>query len=140
MITVTRTTGLVSVVAAAALALAACAQTIAVNRSTIVPGAVGKLTVEKDDSGNAKVKLEVEHLAPSTQLSPPRAAYVVWAQTRDGRAFMLGQLKVDDDYKGVFEGTAPVSQLRLIVSAEDSTAATQPSSQVVLTTDNFEAD
>jgi len=140
MNTLTRTTGLVALVGAAALTLAGCAQTIAVNRSTIVPGAVGKLTVEKDDSGNAKVKLEVAHLAPSNQLSPPRAAYVVWAQSRDGRAFMLGQLRVDDEYNGEFEGTAPIASLRVIVSAEESTAATQPSSQIVLSTDNFEAD
>ncbi|MBK6848929.1 MAG: hypothetical protein IPG96_15815 [Proteobacteria bacterium] len=140
MITLTRTTGLVALVGAAALTLAGCAHTVAVNRSTIVPGATGKLTVEKDDSGNAKIKLEVAHLAPSSQLSPPRAAYVVWGQTRDGRAFMLGQLKVDDEYNGAFEGTAPVTSLRVIVSAEESTAATQPSSQIVLSTDNFEAD
>lgn len=136
----TRGTGLLSLVAAAALVVVGCAQTIAVNRSTIVPGAVGKLTVEKDDHGNAKVKLEVAHLAPSSQLSPPRAAYLVWAQSRDGRAFMLGQLRVDDEYKGEFEGTAPIASLRVLVSAEESTAATQPSSQVVLSTDNFEAD
>lgn len=132
--------GLWGLAAAAALMVAGCAQTIAVNRSTTVPGAVGKVTVEKDDHGNAKIKLEVAHLAPSSQLSPPRAAYVVWGQSRDGRAFMLGQLRVDDDYNGEFEGTAPIASLRVIVSAEDSTAATQPSSQIVLSTDNFDAD
>lgn len=139
MNSMTRTTGLMGLAAAAALVVAGCAQTIAVNRSTIVPGATGKLTVEKDESGNAKLKLEVAHLAPSNQLSPPRAAYVVWGQTRDGRAFMLGQLKVDDEYNGVFEGTAPVTSLRVIVSAEESTAATQPGTQIVLSTDNFDA-
>jgi hypothetical protein len=45
--------------------------------SSSVPAAKGKVDVDKDQNGNRKVKLEVQHLAKPSTLTPAQTNYVV---------------------------------------------------------------
>lgn len=123
----------------ASVLLFGCAQTVSVQRTAAVPAATAQAKLRIDDNQNAQVALEVAHLAPAKNLTPARAVYVVWAQTREGRSFSLGKLRLDKEGEGQFTGTIPVYQFRLLVTAEDSAAAERPSEQVVLQTDYVSA-
>jgi hypothetical protein len=87
-----------------------------------VPGAKGKVNVDKDKNGNYRLKVEVEHLAKPTGLTPPKQAYVVWVQTRSTEPSAIGQLRVNDNLKGTLEATAPgtADQFDVFITAEDS--------------------
>jgi hypothetical protein len=122
-------------IAIGAILLSGCAQTIAVHRTAAVPAATAKAELQVDDNHNAQITLEVAHLAAASNLTPAKALYVVWAQTREMRSFALGRLKLDKDGEGTFVGTVPVHEFRILVTAEDSAAADKPSEQVVLQTD-----
>lgn len=94
-----------------------------------VPGATGKVDVGKDRNGNYRLKLEVEHLAKPTGLTPAKQAYVVWVQGRDGQPQALGQLRVNDDLKGTLETTTPhlADQFEVFITAEDNPSTQVPS-------------
>lgn len=72
-----------------------------------VPAAEGKAELKRDRNGNLRLKVEVKHLAPPTKLTPPKQAYVVWIQGRGKEPENHGQLKVNADLNGSFEGTTP---------------------------------
>jgi hypothetical protein len=94
-----------------------------------VPAARGKVDVDKDRNGNQKIKVEVEHLARPTALTPPKQAYVVWVQKRDGQPQPVGRLKVTDDLKGSLESTVPAiaDEFDIFITAEDNLNAETPS-------------
>lgn len=119
--------------------LMGCGQTIAVHRTAAVPAATAKAELKVDGNQNAQVSLEVARLAPPKNLTPSKALYVVWAQTRELRSFSLGRLRLDDEGEGKYVGTVPVHDFRLLVTAEDSPAVEKPSEQIVLQTDYVRA-
>lgn len=94
-----------------------------------VPAATGKVDVNKDRNGNYRLKVDVEHLAKPTGLTPAKQAYIVWVQRRDNQAEALGQLRVDDNLKGTLEATTPrlADQFDIFVTAEDNPNARMPS-------------
>jgi len=114
-----------------------CAQTVAFRGSPGAPAALGEAKVSTDDNGNAVVKVEIEHLAPPENLSPPKMLYVVWAQTANGRYVNLGQMTVGQNRVGQFNGVTPLKEFRLVVTAEDIPATITPSKQEILTTAMF---
>lgn len=86
------------------------------------------------------VDVEVEHLAPPENLSPPKKLYVVWAQTPNGRFVNLGQMVVGNNRVGKFYAVSPLKEFRLVVTAEDIPATITPSKQEILTTETFTID
>lgn len=114
-----------------------CAQTVAFHGSPEAPAALGEAKVSTDGNGNAVVKIEIEHLAPPENLSPPKTLYVVWAQTANGRFVNLGQMTVGQNRVGEFHGVTPLKEFRLVVTAEDIPATVTPSKQEILTTAMF---
>ena len=50
---------------------------------------------------------ELEYLALPGTLTPPRATYVVWAESQFGRQILLGRLAVAEDRSAEWEGTVP---------------------------------
>jgi hypothetical protein len=72
-----------------------------------VPAAVGKAELNHDRNGNLQLKIEVKHLAKPTALTPSKHAYVVWIQGRGKGPENQGQLKVNDNLEGSFEGSTP---------------------------------
>jgi hypothetical protein len=92
-----------------------------------VPAARGQVDVGQDKNGNTKVEIEVEHLAPPENLSPPRSAYVVWFQERGAEAVNQGSLRPNKDLKANFKSVTPLKTFDILVSAESDPSAKAPS-------------
>ncbi|MBW4057205.1 MAG: hypothetical protein HIU83_17835 [Proteobacteria bacterium] len=116
-----------------------CATTTPIPSSSVVPAASGITKLTTDANNNTIVELKVQHLAPPQNLDPPKSVYVVWVETSDNQKFNLGQLKLDKNLNGELTGTTPFKEFRLIVTAEDFAAITQPSTSVILTTEVLSA-
>lgn len=97
-----------------------------------VPAAAGKAQLNHDRNGNLQLKVEVKHLAKPTNLTPPKQVYVVWIQARGKRPENQGQLKVNDNLEGSFEGTTSFEAFDIIITAEDSPAVASPTGPSVL--------
>jgi hypothetical protein len=122
------------------LFMTGCASKVPFVRSQFVPAAEAQATVDHDDNGNAEIQLYVRHLARPENLTPAKTIYVVWAETPKGRAFNLGGLVVDDDLNGEFRSITPLTEFRLLITAEEKPTVREPSSQIVLRTKMFSAD
>ena len=103
--------------------------------SVAVPSATGDVEVEKDNNGNSKVKVTVEHLATPASLTPSETAYVVWIQERGSNdADNVGVLQIGNDLKGSLETTTTYQTFDVYVTAESNRAAKSPSGREVLKT------
>lgn len=115
---------------------AGCASTkVAFQTSPLAPAAVASAKVRLDGNQNTLVEVKLEHAAPAPMLWPPRQVYVVWAEGTEGRLFQLGQLRVNEDRSGHFEGTTALERFRLLITAEDDPHPERPSQPYVLATD-----
>lgn len=122
-----------------ALLMFGCAQRVALRNAPDVPAAVGEAKITRDQNKNAIVDLQIEHLAPSENLQPPKKTYVVWSQAPDGKNINLGQLTVGSDRRGTLKSPTPMQVFRIIVTAENVPTAAFPSSQIVFSTDYIRA-
>ncbi|HEY1207243.1 MAG: hypothetical protein ABSH46_19900 [Bryobacteraceae bacterium] len=100
--------------------------------ASIVPGARAEVAISKDDNGNTRLKMSVQHLANLENLTPRASAYVVWLRERDGNAQNQGQLKMDKNLKATFETSTPLKSFDVFVTAEQDSRATSPSGPEVL--------
>jgi len=100
--------------------------------ASIVPGARAEVAISKDDNGNTRLKMSVQHLANLENLTPRASAYVVWLRERDGNAQNQGQLKMDKNLKATFETVTPLKSFDVFVTAEQDSRATSPSGPEVL--------
>jgi hypothetical protein len=97
-----------------------------------VPAASGKVHLSKDNNGNMRLKVEVDHLAKPGALTPAKQNYVVWIQPRGKEPQNQGTLKVGGDLKGKFEDTVPNEDFEVFITAEDNPAAQTPSGPKLL--------
>ena len=97
-----------------------------------VPATRGQVDVGRDKNGNTKVELEVEHLAPPENLTPPRTAYVVWFQERGAEPLNQGSLRPNKDLKAKFRTVTALKTFDIFVSAESDPTAKSPSGTEVL--------
>lgn len=118
-----------------ALLVFGCAQRVALRNAPDVPAAVGEVKITRDQNRNSIVDLEIQHLAPSQNLKPPKKFYVVWSQAPDGKNINLGQLTVGSDRRGTLKSPTPMQVFRIVVTAEDVPTAAYPSSQIVFSSD-----
>ncbi|MDQ1473058.1 MAG: hypothetical protein QOJ99_4538 [Bryobacterales bacterium] len=101
--------------------------------SSLVPAARGEVEFNEDKNGNNKVKIKAEHMALPSNLTPPRSAYVVWFQERDGNPAIQGVLKVNNkDLKAEFETTTPIKNFTVLVTAENETSPASPTGPEIL--------
>jgi hypothetical protein len=124
----------VGIGALALLLSVGCAQKVAFYPEQVTPAAEATARVTRDANDNTKLQLRVKHLALPQRLSPPKALYVVWAQTPQGRTMNLGRLIVKSNRTGAFTGVMPLDEFRLLITAEDVADAIAPSAKVVLST------
>jgi hypothetical protein len=103
--------------------------------SKVMPGVENVIELSADANGNNRVKFKVKHLAPANTLLPPKAFYVVWAQSMEGRSIPLGRLWIGSTRIGTFEATVPFIEFRLVVTAEDEIVPQTPTEPFVLTTE-----
>lgn len=97
-----------------------------------VPAATGKAKVDKDNNGNLRLKLDVEHLAKPGALTPVKQNYVVWIEPRGKEPQNEGTIRVGDNLKGNFEATVPREDFEVFITAEDNPAAQTPSGPKLL--------
>jgi hypothetical protein len=109
----------------------ALARDIQLTPGTVDPGAQGKLNVDKQKDGTQQVKVDVQHLAIPSALTPPKMGYVVWIQPPDHPPENHGVLKVGKDEKGSFQTTTAYPRYDVFVTAEDNLQVTEPSGPVV---------
>ena len=116
----------------ALLATVALAKKYPLTAASIVPGARGNVDISKDNNGNTKLKMKVQHLANAENLTPPAAGYVIWLQGRGGDAENQGQLKVDRNLEASFETVTPLKSFDVFVTGEQDLKAKNPSGLEVL--------
>jgi hypothetical protein len=130
---------------AAALAFAACSstrtlmssggtgQTWTMSAGPKVPGAEGKVRAAAGGDGNQTVDVEVKHLTPANLIYKGMSHYVVWLQPHGGGpAQNIGVLNVGEDRDAHLTTKTPFKDFDVIVTAEESANATQPSGRGVL--------
>ena len=97
-----------------------------------VPAATGKAHISKDNNGNLRLKLDVDHLAKPGSLTPAKANYVVWIQPRGKDPQNQGLLRVTGHLKGNFEDTVPNEDFEVFITAEDNPATQTPTGPKLL--------
>jgi len=123
--------------------LSSCATKTPFLTSTVAPAAQGTVTVKQDGNKNYVIKIELANLAPSTRLTPPMNAYVVWMVAADNSTKNLGQLNTSEKFmsknlKASFETVSGIKPVKIFITAENEVNAQYPEfSTLVLTTDNL---
>jgi hypothetical protein len=97
-----------------------------------VPAARGQVDVGQDKNGNTKVEIEVEHLAPPENLTPPRTAYVVWFQERGAEPMNQGALKPNKNLKATFKSVTQLKTFDVLVTAESDPSGKSPTGQEIM--------
>jgi hypothetical protein len=100
--------------------------------SSWVPAATGKVSYEHDRNGNVRFTISTKHLAVPERLTPAKNSYIVWIKTPDGQTQNAGLLKVNDDLEGSFSTTTPAKGFDILITAEDSPTASQPTGPDVM--------
>ena len=103
--------------------------------------AQGFVQISTDKNDNYVVKLEISNLSPSSRLTPPSLAYIVWLVGEDNSAKNLGQLNSSDNFmaknlNATFQTVSASKPVKIVITAENDVAVQYPSfSEVILTTD-----
>ena len=121
------------VVATAFVLGAGCATTVALQASSRTPAAAGSVKTSKDSQGNLKLDVSVDYLPSPFELDRSLTTFVVWSIADDGsRVRNMGQLQIDGHRHGSVELVTPLSDFKLLVTAEESGTAEKPSDYVIL--------
>lgn len=99
----------------------------------LAPSATGSITTSIDSNSNTVLKVRADHLAQPANLDPSLTTYVVWIRPRVGGDFMnVGQLAMSTDRDGALQTSTPHTNFDVLVTAETTATAPQPSKFVVL--------
>jgi hypothetical protein len=121
--------------------MSSCAVKTQFLTSTVVPAAQGTVQIHINKNKNYVVDIKISNLSPSTRLSPPSNAYVVWLVDNESNSINLGQLNSSDDFMSKnldakFEAVSGSKPVKIVITAENDPTTKYPSfSAVVLTTD-----
>jgi hypothetical protein len=129
---------LLSFVAVVCLSLGSPAQKASFKTSTVTPAAEGGVKIKKDKNGNYDIEVNIENLADSKKLTPPKNAYVVWIDTKESGTKSIGQIHVSGkSKKASITGVSSAKPVKVYVTAEDDANTGSPGDVLVLTTDSF---
>ncbi len=109
--------------------------------STVAPAAQGTVTVKQDGNKNYVIKIKISNLSPSTRLTPPMKAYIVWMVAADNSIKNLGQLNTPEKFmsrnlKASFETVSGIKPVKIFITAENEVNVQYSEfSTLVLTTD-----
>ena len=120
--------------------LASCSHSLNFIPSTLVPGADGKVRVNRDKNMNYAVDVTVDNLADPSLLQTPKANYIVWMETTNQGTQNLGRLVTSPGLfskamRGSLETVTPYAPVRFFITAEDQVNPQYPS-QIILTSEN----
>lgn len=122
----------------AAILISACSKKVVFPTSTVLPAADAVVKIDKDDSNNYDINLEVENMAKPDRLDPPRKTYVVWMVSEKNGTINMGNLKINNKLKGSLEAVTPYKPICFFITAEEKQDVATPSTQVVLNSENFD--
>ena len=110
--------------------------------STIVPAAEGKVKIKTDRNKNFVIKIEIFNLALPNRLDPPKNTYVVWMDDGNNNIKNMGQIKssapaMSKALKASFKNISSFRPVKIFITAEYEANVQIPSSETVLTTNNF---
>jgi len=126
------------------ITMSSCATKTQFLTSKVVPAAQGTVQIKTDKNNNYVILIEISNLSPSTRLTPPKSAYVVWMIASDNSARNLGQLNSSDDFmsnnlNARFETISGARPVKIVITSENDPGVQYPSfAEVILTTDNIE--
>jgi hypothetical protein len=124
----------------AAVFLSGCAtQKLEFRHAPSQPAAQAVVKVSLDKHQNANLRVDFEHLAPPARLVPPRAFYVLWAESPQGTVAPIGQFVVGRNFDGSFRGSTTMNNFRLVITAEDFATPASPNQPHVMTTEFIDA-
>jgi hypothetical protein len=109
--------------------------------STVVPAAQGTVQVHINKNKNYVIEINISHLSPSTRLTPPSNAYVVWLIDNEHNSINLGRLNSSSNFMSTnlnvkFDAVSGSKPIKIVITAENNPTTKYPSfSTVVLTTD-----
>ena len=126
-------TSLAALAFAALLGACAGGKKVALEPTQAVAAAKGKVRAERTDSGNTKLDVEVQFLAPPGRVAPGSQVYVVWAQRDDKSAPQnIGALAVGSDRKGKLQTLTPLDRFEVFLTPEPVGGATEPTNEPVM--------
>lgn len=122
-----------------ALSLSACSRKLYFARSALAPAAEGQVRIKTDQNNNYHIQLRVRHLAPSNQLTPPKATYVVWMVTDGQGTKNIGQLQssghlFSKTLKASLNTVSAFMPKGFFITGEDHPATKDPGTPIVLQT------
>lgn len=123
-----------------AVLLTSCSKRVVFPDSPSMPGADVVLKIDKNKNNNYEMELEVENIARPNRLTPPRNNYVVWLETSSHGTINIGNLMVSSRNRGSLTTVTPYKPIRVFISAEDKQDVIFPSSQIVLSSEEFDVD
>jgi hypothetical protein len=123
----------------AVLQLTSCSSKHEFLTSTVVPAARGYVKVKKDGNQNYAIHLNVDYLAETDRLNPPRETYVVWLETKQEESKNIGQIhntkhSEAKNLKASFETVSVFEPVRIYITAEDDAAVSYPNTPIILST------
>ncbi len=99
-----------------------------------VPAASGEVTTRKWEGRERAVVVTVEHLAPANQVVSGATSYVVWFKSVEANAPAqnMGVLSLNQDLEGTLTASTSFVDFDVLVTAEPSPTATQPSKDEIM--------
>lgn len=133
---------LTTIVSVAILFFSGCAVKSPFLNSSIVPAAEGHVKMKTDRNKNFVIQIEIFNLALPNRLDPPKNTYVVWMDDGNNNIKNMGQIKSSAPFmskalKASFKNISSFRPVKIFITAEYEANVQIPSSETVLTTNNF---
>lgn len=119
-----------------------CSKKLHFENSVVLPQAQGTVKIKQDKNNNYSIDIDIEYLAESNRLTPPKAMYVVWVETESNGLKNVGQINsrsglLGGKLKASTDTRVPFKPTRVFITAEDVANGSAPAGQTVLTTKTF---
>ncbi|WP_395051420.1 hypothetical protein [Flavobacterium sp.] len=124
------------------LSFTSCVKKIKFLTSSVVPAALGYVTIKKDKNKNYVIKIKIEELAEVKKLEPSKNRYIVWMETEELMVKNMGQIISDtrcisSKLKAEFETVTAFKPTKIFITAEDDAEIQYPGTQFILETNRF---
>jgi hypothetical protein len=119
--------------------LSSYAQKMVFHNTGVAPAAEARVRIKHTRNKNYSINLRVLHLAPASNLNPPKKTYVAWMETENNGTKNIGQFRsksglISKALKGSIKTVTPFKPTAFFITAEDNGAITYPGTQVILKT------
>ena len=115
------------------------AQKMKFHNTGVAPAAEASVRIKHTKNKNYSINLKVVHLAPPSDLNPPKKTYVAWMETEDNGTKNIGQFRsksglISKALKGSIKTVTPYKPTAFFITAENDGAIEEPGDNVILKT------